>query len=77
MRYSNFGEYQDAIMMNEDFLFHSVISPMFNIGLLNPDYIIKELTKHKGKINNYEGFLRQVIGWREYQRYCYYIIIMK
>lgn len=70
-RYSNFGVYQDAIMMNEDFLFHSVISPMFNVGLLNPDYVVAELTKHKGKINNYEGFIRQVIGWREYQRYCY------
>jgi deoxyribodipyrimidine photolyase-related protein len=70
-RYPNFGEYQDAIVMNETFLFHSVISPMFNIGLLNPDYIVAELTKHRGKMNNYEGFLRQVIGWREYQRYCY------
>ena len=39
---------------------------MFNVGLLNPDYVVAELTKHKGKINNYEGFIRQVIGWREY-----------
>ena len=70
-RYSHFGEYQDAIMMNQDFLFHSVISPMMNIGLLNPDYILEQLKKHQKKMNNYEGFVRQVIGWREYQRYCY------
>lgn len=71
-----FGKYQDAIMKGEDFLFHSCISPMFNIGLLDPLWIVKETEnyykKHSGVgKNNYEGFLRQVIGWREYQRYCY------
>lgn len=74
---SQFGKYQDAIVKGEDFLFHSCISPMFNIGLLDPLWIVKETenffnknTTSVGK-NNYEGFLRQVIGWREYQRYCY------
>lgn len=76
-----FGEYQDSIYHSEknnyDFMFHSVISPMLNIGLLNPDYIIDKLdrfyNKNKSKIsiNNYEGFYRQVIGWREYQRLIY------
>jgi len=75
-KFLNFGKYQDAIVKDENFLFHSCISPMFNIGLLDPLWIVKEtenyFKKHSsvGK-NNYEGFLRQVIGWREYQRYCY------
>mgnify|MGYP003335218215 CR=1 FL=1 len=73
-----FGEYQDAIVGKEDFLFHSVISPMLNIGLLSPKHIVQEIEKYysdnKSKIgiNNYEGFIRQIIGWREYQRYCYH-----
>ena len=73
----NFGNYQDAIHQDEWFMFHSTISPMLNIGLINPDYVIKRVTKeyHENKkkigINNYEGFIRQIIGWREYQRYCY------
>lgn len=76
-RFSKFGEYQDAMMENQDFLFHSVISPMLNIGLLDPKEIVHDMEeyykKNKSKIgiNNYEGFIRQIIGWREYQRYCY------
>lgn len=76
-RFQHFGEFQDAIVQNQPFLFHSVISPMMNCGLLCPDYIVSETTKyfkkHKNNIEmrNYEGFIRQVIGWREYQRYCY------
>ena len=76
-RFDKYGTYQDAILEENGFTFHSVISPMMNSGLLNPDYIIDEATeyfnKNKKKIgmNNYEGFVRQVIGWREYQRYCY------
>ena len=72
-----FGTYQDAIHHSEWFLFHSTISPMLNCGLINPDYVVKVVTdyykknKTKVKINNYEGFIRQILGWREYQRYCY------
>ena len=72
-----FGTYQDAISTRGDFLFHSILSPMINIGLLTPREVINEVTKayyansRKIKINNYEGFIRQVIGWREYQRYLY------
>ena len=74
---SNFGTYQDAIHHSEWFLFHSTISPMLNCGLINPDYVVKTVSdyykknKSKVKINNYEGFIRQILGWREYQRYCY------
>lgn len=71
----NFGIYQDSIVKDEPFLFHSIISPMLNIGLLMPLDIINKVTKYynnnKIKINNYEGFIRQIIGWREYQRYIY------
>jgi deoxyribodipyrimidine photolyase-related protein len=70
-----FAEYQDAIIPEEPFLYHSVVSAVINIGLLNPDYIIDEVIKaYKSKkisIQDYEAFVRQVIGWREYQRFIY------
>lgn len=67
---NNFGKYQDAILEEENFLFHSLLSSSINIGLLNPDEIIKKILKKKTAINNTEGFIRQLF-WREYQRYCY------
>ena len=78
-RLTHFGDYQDAIRKDPEFkfkhLFHSLIAPMFNIGLISPHQIIKEVldsnTKHNVKMNNIEGFIRQIVGWREYQRYCY------
>jgi len=75
-RFENFGTYQDAIDNENIFIFHSVISPMLNIGLLSPQDVIDTITKtyksnKKITINDYEGYIRQVIGWREYQRYCY------
>ena len=82
-RLENFGEYEDSIdSVPRNFLFHSTISPMLNIGLITPEEVIAIVTmyyhKNKNKDNNnhitlstYEGFIRQVIGWREYQRYIY------
>ena len=78
----NFGTYQDAITdkqndISDAFLFHSALSPMINIGLLQPSEIIDEVRKYYMKhkktvdINNYEGYIRQIIGWREYQRFLY------
>jgi deoxyribodipyrimidine photolyase-related protein len=73
----SFGDYQDAILENEPFLFHSLLAPMINIGLLTPDKVLKitieyyKKNKKKIKINNFEGFIRQVIGWREYMRMLY------
>jgi len=70
-----FAEYQDAIVPEEPFLFHSVISSAMNIGLLNPIYVIdKVINAYKDKkmdIKDYEAFIRQIIGWREYQRLIY------
>lgn len=72
---NNFAQYQDSIIPNEPFLYHSVISVICNIGLLNPDYIVNEVIKmYKSKkisIQNYEAFIRQIIGWREYQHFIY------
>jgi deoxyribodipyrimidine photolyase-related protein len=77
-RLSNFGKYEDSIdSIPRNFLFHSTISPMLNIGLLTPMQVINTITKyyesHKKTISiaSYEAFIRQVIGWREYQRYIY------
>ena len=69
-RFENFGAYEDAMRNGEAFLFHSVISPLLNIGLITPAKVLAEAEKVylKGKvpINSYEGFIRQIIGWREY-----------
>jgi deoxyribodipyrimidine photolyase-related protein len=71
-KFKDFGPYQDAIVKDEDFMFHSVLSTSINIGLLNPDEIIEKIMKVKSKIpiNSFEGYIRQLF-WREYQRYCY------
>jgi deoxyribodipyrimidine photolyase-related protein len=70
-RFIHFGDYQDAIVPGSNTLFHSVISPLINVGLLTPIYVIEralEFTRdHKSiRINNLEGFIRQIIGWREF-----------
>lgn len=76
-RLNNFGPYEDALSTEEDFLFHSVLSASLNIGLLSPDQILKHTLKHADKhavpLNSLEGFLRQVIGWREYVRGVYQV----
>jgi len=71
-KFDNFGIYQDSIVKNESYLFHSILSTSINIGLLHPHEIIAEMLKYKGKIpdNSLEGYIRQLY-WREYQRYCY------
>ena len=69
-----FGEYQDAILSQDDImLYHSFLSSSLNVGLITPEDVIKETVKIKNKvpIKSYEGFLRQIVGWREYMRYIY------
>lgn len=74
-RLSYFGIYQDAMVPGESFLFHSVLSPLINNGLLTPEYVITETLsyakKHKVPLNSLEGFIRQIIGWREFVRAVY------
>lgn len=76
-RLKHFGDYQDAIVMHEPFLFHSLLSPLINVGLLTPEYVVEKTIafaqQHKTPINDLEGFIRQVIGWREFVRAVYHI----
>lgn len=74
-RLNNYGVYQDAMVEGESFLFHSILTPMLNIGLINPDYIldrtIEEFNKRELPVNSVEGFIRQILGWREFIRVVY------
>ena len=74
-RFSAFGAYEDAIVLNEIFLHHSVLTPMLNVGLLTPQFIIDETlhyaANHGIPLNSVEGFIRQIIGWREFIRALY------
>ena len=71
----NFGHYEDAVKKHSPFLFHSVLSSYINLGLITPKEVItKILSLNKKKnipINSLEGFIRQVIGWREFMRGIY------
>ena len=73
---ADFGAYQDAMLVGERFLYHSVISLYINIGLLDPLHVCQriEAEYHSGGIplNSAEGFIRQIIGWREYVRGIYW-----
>lgn len=69
-RFNDFGIYEDAIVQKEHFLNHSVLSPLINSGLLTPMDVVKKAIafaeKNKIPINSLEGFIRQIIGWREF-----------
>lgn len=72
-----FGSYEDAISKNEYFLYHSVLSPLINTGLLTPAEIIDKTlafaASHPIPINSLEGFVRQILGWREFMRGIYLV----
>jgi deoxyribodipyrimidine photolyase-related protein len=74
-RFSAFGAYEDAIVLNQNILHHSVLTPMLNTGLITPQYIIDETLlyarNHEIPLNSLEGFIRQIIGWREFIRAVY------
>lgn len=74
-RFSQFGEYEDAIDCDEPFLFHSVLTPALNIGLLSPQQIVDAALKRADDVplNSLEGFIRQIVGSREYMRGVYRI----
>ncbi len=71
-RLANFGPYEDAVKESEPFVYHSVLSPMMNIGLLTDTQVVTRAYQyylaHKKSISieSFEGFIRQVIGWRNY-----------
>jgi deoxyribodipyrimidine photolyase-related protein len=73
---SQFGDYQDAMVAGEPYLYHALISSYLNAGLLLPLEICQkaEVAYHDGKaaLNAVEGFIRQILGWREYVRGIYW-----
>ncbi len=72
-KFENFGDYQDAITkdLSKNFLFHSNISSSLNIGLLSLDDVIQSIINANAPYNAKEGFIRQIIGWREFMLKIY------
>jgi deoxyribodipyrimidine photolyase-related protein len=75
VKFNNFGPYEDAILSNDSFLFHSALSPSMNIGLITPQDVVDRVLDYTKKkeipLNSVEGFIRQIIGWREFIRGVY------
>ena len=73
---ADFGTYQDAMLEGQPFLWHSLISPYINVGLLDPLDVCKQVAEayddDKIPLNSAEGFIRQIIGWREFVRGVYW-----
>ena len=71
-----FGDYQDAMLTGEPFLNHSLLSPYLNLGLLGPLEVCQRVEAEwqagDAPINAAEGYIRQIIGWREYMRGIYF-----
>jgi deoxyribodipyrimidine photolyase-related protein len=74
-RFSEFGPYEDAIVSKETVLHHSVLSPLLNAGLLEPKQVVDAAVNHARNknvaLNSLEGFIRQIVGWREFIRGVY------
>lgn len=74
-RFMEFGVYEDAIVAENSILNHSVLSPMLNVGLITPQQVINACLVYAQKnnipLNSAEGFVRQIIGWREFLRGIY------
>ncbi|WP_029030578.1 cryptochrome/photolyase family protein [Salinarimonas rosea] len=72
-----FGDYQDAMKTGEPFLFHAVLSPYLNAGLLTAEEVCRaaerEWREGRAPLNAVEGFVRQIVGWREYVRGLYWL----
>ena len=72
-----FGDYQDAMVQGEDSLFHSLLSPYINCGLLDPMDVCqaaqRAFDQQHAPLNAVEGFIRQILGWREYVRGIYWL----
>ncbi|AKG24006.1 cryptochrome/photolyase family protein [Calothrix sp. 336/3] len=77
-RLADFGAYQDAMVTGEKTMWHSLISPYLNLGLLQPLEVIQAAENahysRKLHLNSVEGFIRQVLGWREYMHGIYHYL---
>lgn len=75
-RLPRFGEYQDALWTDEPFLYHSRLSALLNMKLLNPRECVERAVEAygagKAPLNSVEGFVRQILGWREFVRGVYW-----
>jgi deoxyribodipyrimidine photolyase-related protein len=73
----NFGDYQDMMMQDRAFLYHSVLSPYINAGLLTPAEVCRHAEAayfaKEAPLNAVEGFIRQILGWREFIRGVYWL----
>ncbi|WP_333608143.1 cryptochrome/photolyase family protein [Arsukibacterium sp.] len=76
---AQFGDYQDAMLQQQPFLFHSICSMYLNCGLLDVRWVCQKVESawREGKVslNAAEGFIRQIIGWREYVRGLYWLMM--
>jgi len=74
-RFEKFGVYEDAMVAKESYLYHSELTPMLNIGLLEPGEIVEKAMQIASEkeipLNSLEGFIRQIAGWREFIRLVY------
>ena len=74
-RLIGFGTYEDALTTRSATLFHSTLSPLLNLGLITPNEVLERTLAYAGEqripINDLEGFIRQLIGWREFVRGVY------
>lgn len=72
---ATFGDYQDAMMQGHPWMSHSLLSGALNLGLLTPEEVIKKAEEAyrqgKASLSSVEGFIRQILGWREYIRGVY------
>lgn len=74
-RLDTFGPYQDAMVTGQDTMWHALLSPYLNLGLLQPMEVIQAVERayrdRRLPLNSVEGLIRQVLGWREYMRGLY------
>ena len=74
-RFHDFGPYEDALTTRHTRVFHSTLSPLINISLLHPNDVLETAIEyadaHEVPMNSLEGFVRQILGWREFMRAAY------
>tara|TARA_B100001093_G_C26856155_1_gene1027504 strand:+ start:5042 stop:6538 length:1497 start_codon:yes stop_codon:yes gene_type:complete len=74
-KFALFGDYEDSMTVKSHAVFHSMLSPIINLGLITPTTLIRETLDfakaNKIPLNSLEGYVRQIIGWREFMRGIY------